>query len=185
MTFAHKIAISAIVAVLVLVGGGQTALANNLADPDFIPDPSYPSGTSINWGTDCSAGTNWLVAFRNDDGTNDAGAVQCNAANSTWLFNFNYGATGLHTVVQTTLYNAGSCNNTTATLATCVGSGDDISTQEVCITDMDVCFPPPEPDVATSTPDSYPGIFFNGFLILMFGLFTPILMGRYIDSRGR
>jgi len=40
---------------------------------------------------------------------------------------------------------------------------------------------PPDPDVATSTPDSFPGILFYSFIILMFGLFTPVLIGRYID----
>jgi len=41
--------------------------------------------------------------------------------------------------------------------------------------------PAPDTDVATTTPDAFPQTLFFGFLMLLFGVLTPVVIGKYID----
>jgi len=204
MASARKIGISATVAVFVLACGVLVALASTLPHEYDCTEFDFLQG-----GAGCSAGTITLVGgssavisgfYANADpnilnGGSDVYVTYTASGSGTGkMFSQSYPGQVQGSFID---FSAGtatitipqpSTGDTNSGLVVYANSSFSGTITDICVgtTNPPVCSsPPPDDTTATTTPDAYPGIFFNGFLILMFGIFTPILMGRYIDNHGK
>jgi len=204
MVYAHKIAVTAIVALFALVGVSHSAYAVTLPHLYECTDFDYIGGTPTAY---CSAGVVSLTGgsgqvisnfySAGDPNLKDTGSVYMEATvtgtGTAQAFLMSY-----PNQVQGTFINLSSGTNiatlpqpstadTNVGLVIYANTGFTGDVESICvdIVNPPVCTTPPEPDnTATSTPDSFSSIFFYGFIILMFGVFTPIIAGQYIDRRG-
>jgi len=115
----------------------STAHAHASFTPTFIPDPSYPSGTSI---TNTNTGS-YYVSFFDGDGSNDEGRINTGETGHPWLYWFNNSGTGKHIIVELSNNGAtGDCGYTSAsTLSTCRGGDNYVAEFEVCLTSNADC----------------------------------------------
>jgi len=129
--------LASLVFTLSFFGLAPRALAS--FSPTFLPDPSYPSGTTLT-NTD---GTHYYVSYFDDTGLSDEGRINPGESGHPWLYWFNGYATGKHIVVE--MSDSGDSSGTRCGygagmhLSDCRAADNYIQEFEICLTDEEVC----------------------------------------------
>lgn len=155
--------------------------------PTFIPDPSYPSGTSIT-NSDTSK---YYVSYDSDTGVNDQGRINTGETGHPWLYWFNLSTTGKHIIVQ--MSDAGASSGTDCgygsamILSDCRSAPNYVAEFEVCLTDDTECTGGGGGGGGDATTTATTTIYyinnpnqdlFNGYIMLMITMFGVIWFFR-------